>query len=80
MKKDYGGRICFHSAVDNQETLPLGSPEDVRREVKELTMTLGAGGTGLILAPCHNLQPNTSTGNILALYEAAREYGEIPCS
>lgn len=75
IKAQFGGRICFHSAVDNQETLPFGTPDDVRHEVKWLLETLGSDRTGFIIGPCHNLQPVTSVENILALYEAAREYG-----
>jgi uroporphyrinogen decarboxylase len=71
LKETYGSRICFHSAVDNQHTLPHGSPEDVRREVRWLAETLGRGRTGLIIAPCHNLQPVTPLENILALYNEA---------
>lgn len=31
--RDFGDRVVFHGAVDNQQTLPFGTPEDVRREV-----------------------------------------------
>ncbi len=71
LKANYGARLCFHSAVDNQRTLPFGSPADVRREVQSLIATLAGDGTGLILGPCHNLQPVTPVENIVALYEAA---------
>jgi len=71
LKADYGGKLCFHSAVDNQYTLPFGTPDDVRAEVRMLAQTLGSDRTGLIIAPCHNLQPNTSVENILALYNEA---------
>lgn len=72
LKRDFGGRICFHGGVDNQQTLPFGSPEDVRREVRWLVETLGGDHTGFILAPCHNLQAITPVENIIALYEAGR--------
>jgi uroporphyrinogen decarboxylase len=75
LKAEFGGRVCFHSAVDNQETLPFGMPADVRAQVKWLIETLGCDRTGFIIGPCHNLQPNTSIENIVALYEAARDYG-----
>jgi uroporphyrinogen decarboxylase len=75
IKAQFGGRICFHSAVDNQQTLPFGTPDDVRREVKHLIETLACDRTGFILGPCHNLQPVTPVENIVAMYEAAREYG-----
>jgi uroporphyrinogen decarboxylase len=63
--------------VDNQSTLPFGTPEDVRREVGENIEIFGSC-KGYIVAPCHNLQPITPTANILALYEAAHAYGAPP--
>ena len=60
--------------MDNQHTLPFGSPEEVRREVLENLQVLGRKG-GYILAPCHNIQPITPVENILAVYEAGYEYG-----
>lgn len=75
LKAEYGERLCFHGGVDNQRTMPFGLPADVRAEVKRLITTLASDRTGFILAPCHNLQPNTSVENIIAMYEAAHEYG-----
>jgi uroporphyrinogen decarboxylase len=72
LKSEFGDKICFHSAVDNQHTLPFGTPEEVRAEVRMLKHTLGRDGTGLIIAPCHNLQPVTPVENILALYDEAK--------
>jgi uroporphyrinogen decarboxylase len=75
LKSEYGDRLCFHGAVDNQQTMPFGTPEDVRSEVKHLVQTLASDRTGFIIGPCHNLQANTPIENIFALYAAAREYG-----
>lgn len=75
LKTRYGSRICFHSAVDNQQTLPFGTPDDVRAEVKNMVATLASDKTGYILGPCHNLQAITPVENILAMYEAAHEFG-----
>lgn len=72
LKARFGERICFHGAVDNQQTLPFGTPADVRAEVRMLKETLASDGTGYILAPCHNLQPVTPVENILAMYEEAK--------
>jgi uroporphyrinogen decarboxylase len=77
IKAQYGARICFHSAVDNQRTLPFGTSDDVVNEVKGLIETLGCDRTGFIIGPCHNLQPVTPVENILALYEAAHRYGRF---
>jgi len=73
---EFGDRIAFHGAVDNQQTIPFGTPEDVRNEVRENIEIFGRT-RGYIIAPCHNIQPITPTENILALYEAAREYGTV---
>jgi uroporphyrinogen decarboxylase len=60
--------------VDNQHTLPFGTPQDVRDEVRDNIRIFGEG-KGYIVAPCHNIQPNTPTANIVALYEAVEEFG-----
>ena len=72
LKADYGDKIILHGAMDNQQTLPFGSIDDVRAEVRENIDTLGRGG-GYILAPCHNIQPITPTKNILAMYHSANQ-------
>lgn len=71
----FGDRIAFHGGIDNQDVLPFGSSEDVRNEVAKCVETLGRTGTGYVIAPCHNIQPNTPVENVLALYDAAHEYG-----
>lgn len=74
LKQDFGDRLIFHGGVDNQHTLPFGTPDDVRREVADNIRILGAGG-GYILAPCHNIQDNTPPENIVAIYKAGLEFG-----
>ena len=73
LARDFGKLVVFHGGVDNQQTLPFGTPSEVKREVAE-NIRLFRSGKGYVVAPCHNLQPNTSTANILALYEAVHEY------
>lgn len=72
LKKELGGKVVFHGAVENQRILPFGSPEEVANEVRENIRILGEGG-GYICAPCHNIQPGTPIENILALFRAATE-------
>lgn len=74
LKAEFGDKLIFHGAVDNQQILPYGSVEDVVSEVKHNIDILGADG-GYILAPCHNIQPITTTEKIVAMYETAYEYG-----
>jgi uroporphyrinogen decarboxylase len=77
LKAEFGGRICFHGAIENQRILPFGTPEDVRAEVRHCIDALASDGTGYILAPCHNLQVNTPVGNIIAMYDEAWKYGQM---
>ncbi len=74
LARDFGPQVVFHGGIDNQQTLPFGRAEEVRAEVRD-NLRLLAGGRGYIVAPCHNLQANTPTENVLALYEAVREFG-----
>jgi uroporphyrinogen decarboxylase len=74
LKREIGPHVVLHGGMDNQYTLPFGSVAEVRQEVLDNLSLLGAGG-GYILAPCHNLQPNTPVENILALYETAYAEG-----
>ncbi len=71
--RDFGEKVIFHGAVDNQYTLPFGSPEEVRSEVLDNIRIFS--GARWICAPCHNLQPVTPTANILALYDTIYENG-----
>jgi len=71
--RDFGRSLIFHGGVDNQQTLPFGTPEDVRRQVAE-NIRIFRDARGYIVAPCHNIQANTPTANIIALYEAVQEF------
>lgn len=75
LKKDFGDKITFYGTIDEQETLPYGSPEDVRREVMERIIHLAPKG-GFIISPCHSIQADTSIENIISLYDTALEYGK----
>lgn len=72
LKADFGDRIIFHGAMDNQYTLPFGTPEEVRQEVRD-NLRIFSGG--YILAPCHNIQPLTPVENVLAMYEEGYRAG-----
>jgi uroporphyrinogen decarboxylase len=65
--RDFGRAIVFHGSIDNQQTLAFGTVDDVVREVRQSVDIYR--NTRWICAPCHNIQPITSTENIVALYE-----------
>jgi hypothetical protein len=72
LKKEYGKRLCFWGSIDEQQTLPFGGPDDVRREVADRLETLGKSG-GLIIGPTHHVQLDTPVANVLALVDAVRD-------
>jgi uroporphyrinogen decarboxylase len=74
LTRDFGRSLIFHGGVDNQRTLPFGTAEEVRREVEKNIETFRKC-RGYIVAPCHNIQANTPTENIMALYDAVHEFG-----
>ena len=71
--RDFGDRIIFHGSIDNQQTLAFGTVNDVVREVRQSAEIYR--GARWICAPCHNIQPISPTGNIVALYETIHEIG-----
>ena len=74
IKGEFGDRLTFHGAIDIQELLPHGTPEEVEREVRRVISVLGRDG-GYILCSAHFIQADTPLENVLALYRAADETG-----
>ncbi len=70
IKLKYGNRLSFWGTVSVQQTMPFGTPNQVRDEVRARIRTVGKGG-GLILAPAHVLGPETPWENITAFFDAA---------
>ena len=74
LKRAYGDRLSFWGTIGTQSTLPFGSPDDVRREVRSRIATVGAGG-GLFLAPTHVIEPEVPFENIVAFVDTVRSEG-----
>ena len=62
--------------MDTQKTLPFGTPEQIRVEVKRRMEIFGRGG-GFVFNPVHNVQARTPPENLVALYEAVREFRRL---
>ncbi|MGD8473610.1 MAG: uroporphyrinogen decarboxylase family protein [Anaerolineae bacterium] len=77
LKEEFGDRVCFHGGIDVQQVLPKASVADVRHEVARRIHDLGRDG-GYILAPCHNINVDIPVENVVALFEAAQEFGHYP--
>lgn len=75
LKKEFGKDIVFWGGgINSQHTLPFGTPEQVREEVKRRIEDLAPGG-GFIFNTSHNIQNFVPARNIAAMYEAVKEYG-----
>jgi uroporphyrinogen decarboxylase len=79
LKHEFGDQLSFWGSVDTVNVLPRGSRAEVEAEVRQRVQDLAPGG-GLILAGVHNIQPDVPPENIVAMSEAAREFGRYPVS
>lgn len=70
IKRKFGDRLSFWGTVSVQQTMPFGTPDQVRAEVGSRIRDVARGG-GLILAPAHVLGPETPWENIVAFFDAA---------
>lgn len=74
LKEKYGDKLVFWGGgVDTQQTLPFGTPEQVRQQVKERLDILSKGG-GYVFAPIHNVVAKTPVENLIAMYEAVKGF------
>lgn len=69
----FGDRLSFHGAIDEVHLLPHATPKQVYDETTRIIDILGANG-GFFVAPSHQVQGDTPIDNILAIYDAARDY------
>lgn len=75
LKAKYGDRLVFWGgAIDAQHVLPYASPEEVRQHVRRNLEVWKPGG-GYVFNNVHNIQAAVPAANIVALYDAAYEYG-----
>jgi len=74
LKREYGRDLTFWGGIDTHRVLPLGTPAEVREEVKRRIDHLNGNG-GYIVCAVHNLQPEVPPENVVAMYDAALEYG-----
>jgi uroporphyrinogen decarboxylase len=66
----YRGRLCFHGGLSTQRTLPFGTPEQVRAEVRRL-LEMGSDG-GYIFAASHDVESDVPLANMLAMIETVQ--------
>ena len=71
VKREFGDRITLHGTISAQHTLPHGTVEEVRNEVRQRIRDCGDNG-GLVIAPNNVVQPDVPLENLLAVYETAK--------
>ena len=75
LKKEYGKYLTFWGGgVDTRHVLPAKTPEEVKEDVKKRIEILGKDG-GFVFAAIHNIQSDCPPENIIAMLEAAYEFG-----
>jgi len=77
LKKKYGKDLTFWGGgIDTQKTLPYASPEKVREETLRLCDIFSRDG-GFVFNTVHNIQANVPTENIVAMFNALKEFNGI---
>ncbi len=72
LKKMYGKQLVFDGTIGTQTTMPFGSPEEVKKVVRERKRELGYDGA-LIISPTHILEPEVPLENVEAFVSACKE-------
>jgi uroporphyrinogen decarboxylase len=76
LKQEFGRELVFWGGgVDTQRVLGTGTAEEIRQDVKQNIEALAPGG-GFVFAAVHDIQPNVPPENVMAMWEAWREFGE----
>ncbi|MGI9383765.1 MAG: uroporphyrinogen decarboxylase family protein [Methyloligellaceae bacterium] len=76
-KRQLGEEMFFYGGIDVQETLPWGTPEEVRAEVRTRIWEMAHGG-GYLLSSSHRLEHDVPVENTLAMINECHEYGVYP--
>ena len=75
LKDEFGDQLTFWGGgCDTQTVLPTATPEEVREHVRERMEIFKPGG-GFVFNQIHNVQPNVPPENVVAMLDAAYEYG-----
>jgi uroporphyrinogen decarboxylase len=71
----YGGQIAFWAGFDVQQTIPFGTPDEVRAEVRHLYDTFHRPDGRLLFTAGNGITPDTPLASLEALFDEAFTYG-----
>lgn len=71
MKREYGKHLTFYGGISTQRVLPFATPDEVKRNVREMMDKVGQGG-GYIVAPTHSMPGDIPPENIVAFIEVVQ--------
>ena len=74
LKQRYGDRLAFHGCVSTAGPVAYGTTAEAVADVRQ-TLEIMMPGGGYALAPTHQLQDNSPTENVVAMYDTAKELG-----
>jgi len=74
LKETFGERLAFHGCISTAGPVASGTVEQTRADCRHVLEVMMPGG-GYCFAPTHQLQDNSPTENVVAMYETAREFG-----
>lgn len=76
LKRDFGARLTFWGGgCDTHKILTFGTPDEIRRHVKQQIEILRPGG-GFVFQQVHNILANVPPENVIAMLDAVREFGK----
>lgn len=70
LKREFGRDLSFYGGLSTQETLPKGTPEEVREAARKCIGDLASDGTGLLFGPSHRMMSDIPMTNIEALLDS----------
>ena len=75
LKKNFGGRLAFHGCISTAGPVATGTVDETIDYCRK-TMGIMMPGGGYCFAPTHDLQDNSPTENVVAMYKTAKKYGK----
>lgn len=72
MKEEYGEALSFYGGISTQRTLPYGTVDEVREQVRRLLDLVGKDG-GYIAAPAHAIPGDAKPENVAAMIEVLQQ-------